>query len=96
MEKLVPYSLYLPEAHIKKLKSMAKNRKASSFIRDALIMALDKTDEYSSGYNKGIKDACSIIKDNPEASFIAVRGRSLNDILVKQIEILRHEPKCQK
>jgi hypothetical protein len=27
---------------------------------------------------------------------IAVRGRTLNDILVKQIEILRHEPKCQK
>lgn len=96
MEKLVPYSLYLPEAHIKKLKSMAKSRKASSFIRDALIMALDKTDEYSSGYNKGLKDACAIIKDNPEAGLIAVRGKALSDILVKQIEILRHESKCQK
>jgi hypothetical protein len=96
MEKLIPYSLYLPEAHIKKLKSMAKQRKASSFIRDALIMALDKTDEYSSGYNKGLKDACGIIKDNPEAGLISIRGKTLSDILTKQIEILRHEPKCQK
>jgi hypothetical protein len=96
MEKLIPYSLYLPEAHIKKLKSMAKQRKASSFIRDALIMALDKTDEYSSGYNKGLKDACEIIKDNPEARLISIRNRSLADILTKQIEILKHEPKCQK
>jgi len=96
MEKLVPYSLYLPEAQIKKLKSMAKQRKASSFIRDALIMALEKTNEYSSGYNKGLKDACEIIKDNPEAGLISIRGRSLTDILTKQIEILKHEPKCQK
>lgn len=93
MEKLIPYCLYLPEAHIKKLKAMAKHRKASSFIRDALIMALDKTDEFSSGYNKALKDACAIIDSNKEAKMIAVKNKYLNDILNDQIRLLKHEPK---
>jgi hypothetical protein len=93
MEKLVPYCLYLPEAHIKKLKAMAKHRKASSFIRDALIMALDKTDEFSSGYNKALKDACAIIDNTKEARMIAVKSKYLNDILNDQIRLLKHEPK---
>jgi len=93
MEKLIPYCLYLPEEHIKKLKKMAKNRKASAFIRDALIMALDKTDEFSSGYNKGLKDSCDIVSNSKEAEMIAVKGKYLNDILINQIKLLRHEPK---
>jgi hypothetical protein len=35
----------LPEDHVKKIKKMAKSRKASAFIRDAVLMALDKTDD---------------------------------------------------
>ena len=93
MEKLIPYCLYLPEEHIKKVKKLAKERKASAFIRDALIMALDKTDEFSSGYNKGLKDACAIIDGNKEAKMISVKGKHLNDILINQIKLLRVEPK---
>jgi hypothetical protein len=93
MEKLIPYCLYLPEEHIKKVKKLAKERKASAFIRDALIMALEKTDEFSSGYNKGLKDACAIIDGNKEAEMIAVKGKYLNDILINQIKLLRIEPK---
>jgi len=93
MEKLIPYCLYLPEEHIKKLKKMAKSRKASEFVRNAVIMAMDKTDEFSSGYNKGLTDACAIINDNKEAKMVAIRSRYLCDILGDQIRKLRHEPK---
>jgi hypothetical protein len=93
MEKLIPYCLYLPEEHIKKLKKMAKSRKASEFVRNAVVMALDKTDEFSSGYNKGLTDACAIIGNNKEAKMIAVKSRYLCDILGDQIRKLRHEPK---
>jgi hypothetical protein len=93
MEKLIPYCLYLPEEHIKKVKKLAKERKASAFIRDALIMALDKTDEFSSGYNKGLKDACAIIEGNKEVEMIVVKGKQLNNILITQIKLLRIEPK---
>jgi hypothetical protein len=93
MEKLIPYCLYLPEEHIKKLKKMAKSRKASEFVRNAVVMAMDKTDEFSSGYNKGLTDACAIINDNKEAKMIAVKSRYLCDILGDQIRKLRHEAK---
>jgi hypothetical protein len=93
MEKLIPYCLYLPEEHIKKLKKMAKSRKASEFVRNAVVMAMDKTDEFSSGYNKGLKDACEIVSDNKEAEMIVIKGKYLNDILINKIQLLRHEVK---
>jgi homoserine dehydrogenase len=93
MEKLIPYCLYLPEEHIKKLKKLAKSRKASEFVRNAVVMALAKTDEFSSVYNKGITDSFSIINDNKEAKMIAVKSRYLCDILSDQIRKLRHEAK---
>lgn len=46
-DNLVPYSLYLPRKQINQLKEMAKTRKASAFIRDALIMALEKNDTFT-------------------------------------------------
>jgi hypothetical protein len=93
MEKLIPYCLYLPEDHVKKIKKMAKSRKASAFIRDAVLMALDKTDDFSSGYNKALIDACVIVNNNQEAKMIAVKGRYLCDILGDKIRKLRQEPK---
>ena len=93
MEKLIPYCLYLPEEHVKKIKKMAKSRKASAFIRDAVVMALDKTDEFSSGYNKALNDACAIINENKEARMIAIKSMYLNDILNKKIRSLKVEPK---
>jgi hypothetical protein len=93
MEKLIPYCLYLPEDHVKKIKKMAKTRKASAFIRDAVLVALDKTDDFSSGYNKALNDACAIINGNPEAKMIAVKSRYLCDILGDKIRKLRQEPK---
>jgi hypothetical protein len=93
MEKLIPYCLYLPEDHVKKIKKMAKSRKASAFIRDAVLMALDKTDDFTSGYNKGLTDACAVINSNSEAKMIAVKSRYLCDILGDKIKKLRQEPK---
>ena len=93
MEKLVPYCLHLSQEHIKQIKKKAKNRQGSRFVRDAITMALEATDEFSSGYNKGLTDACAIINDNKEAKMIAVKSRYLCDILGDQIRKLRHEPK---
>jgi hypothetical protein len=93
MEKLIPYCLYLPEDHVKKIKKMAKARKASAFIRDAVLMALDKTDDFSSGYNKGLTDASGIVYGNPEAKIVVIKGRYLCDILGDKIKKLKQEPK---
>jgi hypothetical protein len=91
MEKLVPYCLHLPQDQIKKIKKKAKNREASKFIRDAITVALDSTDEFSSGYNKALLDACAIIYDNQEAKMIAIKGKYLCDILSEKIKKLRSQ-----
>lgn len=87
-KKLVPYSLYLPQEHIAKLKEAAKDRKASALIRDAISLILDGGDAYNSGYNKAIRDAAKIVYDNPEAQMIAIKGKDLGSILTQQIESL--------
>lgn len=87
-KKLIPYSVYIPDDLYKKLKLLAKERKASVLIRDAISMALDGNDAYTSGYNKAIRDASKIIYDNPEAQMIAIKGKDLGSILTQQIDAL--------
>jgi metal-responsive CopG/Arc/MetJ family transcriptional regulator len=87
-KKLIPYSVYIPDDLYQKLKLLAKERKASVLIRDAISMALDGNDAYTSGYNKAIKDASKVVYDSPEAQMIAVKGKDLGSILTEQIESL--------
>jgi hypothetical protein len=87
-KKLVPYSVYLPEEHVNKLRDLAKNRKASELIRDAVINMLSGGDTFKSGYNKGLKDAAKVVYDSPEAQMIAVKKRDLGEFLSEQIEAL--------
>lgn len=87
-KKLVPYSVYLPEEHVVKLRELAKDRKASELIRDAVVSMLTDGDKFKSGYNKGLKDAAKVVYDSQEAQMIAIRKRDLGDILAEQIENL--------
>jgi predicted transcriptional regulator len=87
-KKLVPYSVYLPREYHDKLKEIAKQRKASSMIRDAITMLLDGDDTYRSGYNKGLRDAAKIVYECEEAQMVAVKGRDLGAILTERIQEL--------
>ena len=87
-KKLIPYSVYLPEKQYLKLKEAAKGSKASGIIRDAITMALEGNDAYTSGYNKAIKDAAQMVYDCKEAQMIAIKGKDLGSILTEQIEAL--------
>lgn len=84
-KKLIPYSVYLPEEHVKKIKELAKKRKAAELIRDAIVTMLENKDMFKSGYNKGLKDAANVIYESPEAQMIAVKGKDLGVILSEQI-----------
>ena len=88
-KKLTPYSVYLPDEMHKKLKALAKNRKAAQMVRDAITMIIEGNDAYTSGYNKALKDAAKLVYDCPEAQMIAVKGKDLGAILTEQIESLR-------
>jgi hypothetical protein len=88
MKNLVPYSVYLPVEYHEKIKELAKQRKASSTVRDAICMILDGNDAYNSGYAKGLKDAIKVIDSTKEIEHIAVHGKYLNDLLADQIKQL--------
>lgn len=83
-----PYSLYLPEEYIQKLKEHAKERKSAAFVRDAIAMAFDGSDHYTAGYNAALRDCADIIKKCKEIEIIAVNGCSLADILTEKIDNL--------
>jgi len=84
-KKLMPYSVYLPMEYYDKIKHLAKERKASGLVRDAIVMALDGNDEFKSGYNKGVRDAIKIVDACKDIEMIAIRGKYLNDLLAEQI-----------
>jgi hypothetical protein len=87
-ENLVPYSVYLPVEYYDKIKELAKERKASSTVRDAICMILDGDDKFQAGYNKAIKDANKEIDAIKEIEHIAIRGKYLNDLLATQLKQL--------
>lgn len=92
-KKLVPYSVYLPQEHHRKLKAAAKKRKASSLVRDAIAIVLDGSDDkFIAGYNQAIRDAAKVVYDCPEAQMVAVKGKDVGAILSEQInQLMRKE-----
>lgn len=89
MEKrLVPYSVYIPKELHTKLKKVAKARKASSMVRDAIRMIIDGNDAYQAGYRKGLEDASKVVYDCPEAQMVAIKGRDIGAYLCDQIKSL--------
>ena len=85
-KKLVPYSVYLPEAHYKALKKAAKTRKASELIRDAIALILDGGKPFNGGYNQALRDVVKIISESKEAKMISVKGVELSEILIGKVE----------
>lgn len=87
-KKLIPYSVYLPKEYHDKLKKVAKDRKASALIRDAIQMILDGDDAYRGGYNNGVRDSAQVVYECDEAQMVAIKGRDLGAILTDRIKEL--------
>ena len=89
-KKLVPYNLYLYSDQVERLKKMAKERKASTVIRDAVYMVLDGKDQYTAGYNRGLADALGAVKDVEEFKMLlSINGKNVSKSLVEKIGDLK-------
>lgn len=86
--KLVPYSVYLPSELHKKLKALAKDRKASELIRNAIQMIIDGNTVYNSGYNMALKDTIDIVNSNESAITVSVHGILIADNIISDIKSL--------
>jgi len=85
-KRLVPYSVHLREDIYLKLKEAAGQRKATALVRDAITLIIEGDDVFNGGYNKGLRDAIAVVKENDNARSISVGGESIADILSAQIE----------
>jgi len=88
MSKMVPYSVYLPIEYYDKIKELAKERRASAAVRDAIQMIIDGNDSYTAGYRKAIKEAISVVNNCSEIEHIAIRGKPLKHWINQQLEQL--------
>ena len=84
-KKLVPYSVYLPKEYHDKISLLAKQRRASGLIRDAICMMLDGGDQYRSGYNQAIRDIVTQIKRVKGIKDFSYKNMSLDEIVLEQI-----------
>jgi hypothetical protein len=87
-KRLVPYSVHLREDIYLKLKEAAGQRKATALVRDAITLIVEGDDVFNGGYNKGLRDAISVVKENESASSISVGGESIAELLSRQIEAM--------
>jgi hypothetical protein len=85
-KRLVPYSVHLPQNIYKQLKAAAGQRKASGMVRDAITMIIEGDDDLNAVYNKALRDAVDVIKDDEHATIIAVGGQSISDLLARKLE----------
>jgi hypothetical protein len=85
--------VYLSQDHYDKIRQYAKNRKASSMVRDAITMIIDGNDPYKAGYGQAIRDAIKIVDACKEIEHFAFKGKYLNDILVDKLKDLDTSPK---
>jgi phage-related protein len=87
-KRLIPYSVHLREDIYLKLKAAAGARKASSMVRDAITMLIEGDDAYTSGYNKGLRDAMDIVSSDSTAAGVSVNGHNVALTLTKNITSL--------
>lgn len=87
-KRLIPYSVHLREDIYTALKQAAKERKATSMVRDAITMIIEGTNSYDSGYNKGIRDAIQMVQTDEDISKISFGGKPISENLLSQLEMM--------
>lgn len=87
-KRMIPYSVHLREDIYLKLKDIAKDRKATALVRDAITMIVEGDDSFSGGYKKAVRDVVGLIQFDEWAGSIGIGGQSISDRLISKIERL--------
>lgn len=94
MEKLVPYSLYIPLYQAKVLREKSKeDRGGARLVREAIDARINNSNQYDTGYTQAIRDACKIIESTPEAGMVLIGNERLKDVLIDNIRMLEKNGK---
>lgn len=85
-KRLIPYSVHLPEDIYRKLKAAAGERKASSLVRDAIILILEGGSVYNGGYNKAVRDCIRVVESDASVSGLVINNRAVAPSLISKME----------
>lgn len=89
MERLIPYSVHVPESIFKKLKEFAGERKAAGLVRDAIVSFVEGGDLFNKGYNSGIDAALKKVNNHKIANSLAFNGDVVAALIAREITSLR-------
>ena len=84
-KRQIPYSVHLREDIYHQLKDAAKGRKASGIVRDAITMIIEGDDAFNAGFNKGLREAMKVVRDDVWAKSLSVHGELMSEVLADQI-----------
>lgn len=87
-KRLIPYSLYLSEDMHAQLKIKAKNRQASSMVRDAITMILEGNDHFTSGYKQAITDSLRAVAANEIINSVSLNGVNMSEVISDELKEL--------
>jgi len=85
----IAYSVYLPPDLHAKLKALAKTRRSSEMVRNAITMILEGNDAYKSGYNQALRDAIDALNTFEDLNSVSIWGNSLGKSSISKLEALK-------
>jgi predicted DNA-binding protein len=84
-KRMIPYSVNLPEETYLELRKHAKNRQASTLVRNAIEMIISKEDPFNAGYTQAMRDVTRVIRTHKLANDLAFAGESVADSMIAAI-----------
>ena len=83
---MIPYSVYLREDQVAKLRAMAGNRKASDLIRTALDTIDERGNDFNSGMRVGIVAAIEVVRNSKHGQIRFPNGKTISDMIVDDLQ----------
>jgi predicted DNA-binding protein len=90
-KRMIPFSVYLPSDMHQAMTEIAKGRKASSMVREAISMLINDMDVYDSAYNNALGDVAHQIEQDSLLSSISCDGENLAKRVVNTINLLQRD-----
>jgi hypothetical protein len=84
---LIPYSVYLREDQIARLRSLAEGRRASDLIRRALDTIDERGDDFNSGVRVGLASAVEIVRNSKHGAIRFPNGQTISDMIIDELRI---------
>lgn len=82
---LIPYSVYLREDQIRKLRNYSERRRASEMVRRAIDSLGQRSGDFEDGMKLGMENAIQIVKKSRHGSMLYPHGKTMGEMISEEI-----------